>query len=71
MPLLVGIPGSLLCLWQLAVEIKSSAESEPLLLPQERATACWLLGFIAAIALFGFSWGTPPLVAAYLYYAAK
>ena len=33
--------------------------------------ASWLLAFIVCIAALGFSIGSPPLVAGYLYFVAK
>lgn len=74
MPLLVGIPAILLCLLQIALELKKqgrAAVKAILLLPQERPIILWLLAFLAGIIAFGFAFGAPPLVAAYLYFAAR
>jgi tripartite tricarboxylate transporter TctB family protein len=74
MPLLVGVPGILLCSWQLLTEINakdSEAGGSKILSRGELTIAAWLLAFIISIAALGFSFGSPPLVAGYLYFVAK
>jgi hypothetical protein len=74
MPLLVGVPGALLCFWQVLIEINAK-DGEPggtkILSRDELTIAAWLLAYIISIAAFGFSFGSPPLVAGYLYFVAK
>lgn len=74
MPLLVGVPGTALCFWQLLVEI-NTVDGEPndgiIFSRSELAIAAWLLAFIAGVLALGFSFGAPPLVACYLYFVAK
>lgn len=74
MPLLVGVPGTILCIWQLIVELRTDDKEAPgsmIVSRKELVIAAWLLAFIAGIAVLGFSFGTPPLVAGYLYFVAK
>lgn len=74
MPLLVGVPGTILCFWQLLVELSTEngeADAGKILSGSELAIAAWLLAFIAGIVALGFSFGTPPVVACYLYFVAK
>ncbi len=74
MPLLVGIPGILLCLVQIVLDWRKqngTAPKAPFLTVAERSLAAWLLLFLLGIIAFGFSYGAPPLVAAYLYFAAR
>lgn len=74
MPLLVGIPAILLCLLQITLDWRRrdvTQSKAPLLTAAERSLAIWLVLFLASIIAFGFSFGAPPLVAAYLYFAAR
>lgn len=74
MPLLVGIPAIILCLLQIAVDLKGRTQAiarSAILLAEERPIAMWLLLFFIAIIAFGFAYGAPPLVVAYLYTAAR
>ena len=74
MPLLVGIPAILLCLVQITLDLKEQGRATVktiLLLPQERPIVLWLLAFLAGIIAFGFAYGAPALVAAYLYFGAR
>lgn len=74
MPLLVGVPGTILCFWQLLVELNTEdgdTGDGKILSRSELTIAAWLLAFIAGIAALGFSLGTPLLVACYLYFVAK
>ncbi len=71
MPLLVGVPGLVLSLVQLVIEMRKVAVTadEPIFSPRERSIAIWLLGFVLAIIAFGFDVGATVLVAAYLWLA--
>lgn len=74
MPLLVGIPGILLCLVQIVLDWRKqddTAAKAPFLTTAERSLAIWLLLFLLGIIAFGFGYGAPPLVAAYLFFAAR
>jgi hypothetical protein len=74
MPLLVGIPAIVLCLLQIALDLTRqgrTAAKTALLLAEERPVVVWLLAFFLGIIVFGFAYGAPPLVAAYLYFAGR
>jgi hypothetical protein len=74
MPLLVGIPAILLCLLQIALDLRmrsNTVTQSAILLVKERPITMWLLAFFLAIVGFGFAYGAPPMVAAYLYFAAR
>lgn len=74
MPLLVGIPAILLCLLQIALDLKERDGITPASavdFARERPVILWLTAFFAGIIAFGFTWGAPVLVAAYLYFAAR
>src|SRR5262245_26703968 len=74
MPLLVGIPAILLCLLQIALDLRrgrSTIVKSAMLIAEERPIVLWLLAFFFAIIAFGFAYGAPPLVVAYLYFAAR
>lgn len=74
MPLLVGIPAILLCLLQIALDLRKGRGNivkSAMLIAEERPIVLWLLAFFFAIIAFGFAYGAPPLVAAYLYFAAR
>ena len=74
MPLLVGVPGTILCLCQLIAELRSrnrESDGGPLFSGGEMTISAWLLAFIIGIAALGFSIGSPPLVTGYLYFVAK
>lgn len=71
MPLLIGIPGSLLCLWQLILDLRRPADAPP-----ERDEVAegrsetdvflWLGAFAVAIIGFGFIVGGPLVVLAFV-----
>jgi len=74
MPLMVGIPAILLCLLQIALDLRKRHGAilrSAILIVEERPIVLWLLAFFFAIIAFGFAYGAPPLVAAYLYFAAR
>ena len=71
MPLLAGIPGSLLALMQLLTEIRSTAgEAAAAPAPQasrgERQMFAWMGAFFVGILGFGFTYAAPLLVLAFL-----
>ena len=74
LPLLVGIPGTLLGLVQLIVEIRQSAkdtdDAEKFSIA-ERNMFVWLFLFFFGILAFGFMYASAPLVFAFLYVGRK
>lgn len=73
MPLLVGLPGLILSLAQLVVEIRAHGggnEDEPVLSGRERTIMLWIAGFTLGVIAFGFVLGAPLLLAAYLLFVA-
>jgi hypothetical protein len=70
LPWVIGIPGLIFCIAQLAIELRSgkSEAREPAERRREWAMFAWLVAFIAGILLFGFVYAGPVLVAAYLYF---
>jgi hypothetical protein len=74
MPLLIGIPAIVLCLLQIALDLRrgrGAIVQTALLIAEERPIVLWILAFFFAIIAFGFAYGAPPLVAVYLYFAAR
>lgn len=74
MPLMVGIPAILLCLLQIALDLRKrrgAIVQSAILIVEERPIVLWVLAFFFTIIAFGFANGAPPLVAAYLYFAAR
>lgn len=73
MPLVVGIPGAALCLFQLLVEVRrapiTSAETRPV--KRELQLIAWWATFIAAVLLFGFLIATPFLLYSYLRFDSR
>ncbi|NIW23511.1 MAG: hypothetical protein GWN29_02565, partial [Gammaproteobacteria bacterium] len=71
MPLMVGIPGTLLGLFQLFVEWREASRQEipvgdPDALVREREMFVWMLTFFAGILALGFVVAAPALVFAFL-----
>lgn len=78
MPLMVGIPGSLLGLAQLVLEIRSTIRSAPRdvaatteLRKSELAMYAWVLLFFLGILGFGFIYGATALVFAFLFFGTR
>jgi hypothetical protein len=82
LPLLVSIPGTLMCLGQLLLDIRharqartsgSGAEeaSEPAETAREIKMFAWLGIFFAGILAFGFLYAAPVVVAAYLKFGER
>jgi hypothetical protein len=75
-PLVVGIPGTLLCAGQFLVELRRYARQRPqatrpeagLRTRRELALLGWFAVFVLGILLFGFSYGAPALLFAFLYW---
>ena len=74
LPLLVGVPGTLMCLAQLAFDVRGAlqdrsgeeAAKATLDLPREVKMFFWLALFLIAIMSFGFLIAAPVLVFAFL-----
>lgn len=71
MPLLVGIPGAILCLWQLILDLRRAPDAPPDRDEAEEGRSetevfLWLGGFAVAIIGFGFIVGGPLIVAAFV-----
>jgi hypothetical protein len=71
MPLLVGVPAIVLCILQIALDIRGRNREAALKPITEWPLIAWLAIFFLSIIAFGFIYGAPPLVAAYLYFAAR
>jgi hypothetical protein len=81
LPLLVGIPGAIMCLAQLLIDVRhtlqqragdANADAEEAAdAAREAKMLLWLAIFFAGILAFGFLYGAPVIVAAYLRFAEK
>ncbi len=81
MPLLVGVPGLLLCLAQLVMDLRRpkqppekiapAAEGAPPDRQTELQAFAWLGGFAVALLGFGFILGGPVLVAAFVRFSSR
>jgi hypothetical protein len=80
MPLLIGVPGTLMALVQLIKEVRAPAEApsdaEAALEAREeqrreRKMLLWLGLFLAGILAFGFLWATPVLMFAFLRFSER
>jgi hypothetical protein len=70
MPLLVGVPAIFLCILQIVLDLHRRSPKS--IVPVgEWPLIAWLAAFFAGILTFGFAYGAPLLVAAYLYFAAR
>lgn len=73
MPLLISVPGVILCFAQFIIDWRSQPAGtghKPTFSGKEAKTAAWIVGFIVGISLLGFNWGSPMVVASYLYFHA-
>jgi hypothetical protein len=73
MPLVVGIPGLMLTLTQLVIELRTKPQDVKVFTPEERKAEVrmfgWFFLFIAGIILFGFPYAGPLLVFSYLHFS--
>ena len=71
LPLVIGIPGLILSVVQLIKEMRE--RGIPVVTSDERVREiqmfAWFVGFVGGLVLFGFPYGGPVLVAAYLYFS--
>lgn len=73
MPLLISVPGLILCFAQFIIDLKShhgETDGQQVFSSGEAKTTMWFVGFILGISLLGFDYGSPLVVAAYLYFYA-
>lgn len=73
MPLLVGLPGLILSLAQLIIEMRApggGTEDAPIFSGREPVIMLWIAGFTLGVIAFGFVLGAPLLLAAYLLFVA-
>ncbi|MGE4250327.1 MAG: hypothetical protein AB7F09_13095 [Parvibaculaceae bacterium] len=70
MPLLIGVPAILLCILQIVFDLHDR-RPKAIVPVGDWPLIAWLAVFFAGILAFGFAYGAPPLVAAYLYFAAR
>ncbi len=84
MPLLVGIPGTILCLWQVILDLRRSPsapkesrrdaddeEETPDDARSEAEVFFWLFAFTAVLVGFGFVVGGPIIVTAFVRYSSR
>ena len=74
MPLLIGVPGIVFCLFQIVIDVRReyvSANGKRYFSPGELPIMAWILISVLMVVAFGFSFGTPPMVALYLFFIAK
>jgi hypothetical protein len=74
-PLVIGLPGTVLCLIQLATELHraraETAPREPHDVRREWVMYGWLIGFVVTVTLLGFMLAAPIVLYAYLRFDAK
>lgn len=72
LPWVIGIPGTILCLFQFVTELRTRDAAPAVESAAERrrewVTFGWFVGFIVAIVLFGFILGGPLMMALYLWF---
>ena len=78
MPLLIGVPGAILCAWQLILDLRrgpDEAAAEPGEEIEEGQSELmafvWLGLFFVALTGFGFLVGAPVIVVAYVRFASR
>lgn len=75
LPLVIGIPGTLLCAAQLVLDLRRRRQQQAMpgrhaggSTRRERAFLGWLAAFVIGILAFGFPYGAPALVFVFLYW---
>jgi hypothetical protein len=79
MPLMIGIPGSILGIVQFIIEVlhaknqvvEEKTESDKQELKDEIHMFIWMMAFFLSILCFGFIYAPPIVVAAFLYFGKK
>lgn len=77
MPLLIGIPGVILCLWQLILDLRRAPDTAPQKdTPKtsgrsEAEIFLWLAAFSVALIGFGFVVGGPAIVFAFIRFSSR
>lgn len=73
LPLVIGIPGLVLCLIQFVMELKGGDGDNKVFKREDRIAElkmfAWFFVFVAGIVLFGFPYAAPIIVAAYLHFS--
>ncbi len=76
-PLLIGIPGALLCAWQLVLDLRRASDP-PETAAQEAGAGrseaevfVWLALFFGTLAGFGFILGAPLIVTAFVRFSSR
>ena len=74
LPLVIGIPGLVLCIAQLLIELRGKPDPDEKVHTSEDRIAelkmfGWFFAFIAGIILFGFPYAGPVLVLLYLHFS--
>ena len=74
-PLVIGVPGTVLCLIQLATEIRAlqtgKLDEKPRDVRREWVMFGWIVGFVVAVTLLGFIVAAPLVLYSYLRFNAK
>jgi hypothetical protein len=75
-PLVIGVPGTVLCLIQLGVELRHARESTGAPAKQrdvrrEWVMYGWIVGFVVTVTLLGFMLAAPIVLYSYLRFNAK
>lgn len=74
MPLLIGVPGIIFCIFQIVIDVRrenGSATRERYFSPGELPVMAWIVASVLTVTAFGFSFGAPPMVALYLLFIAE
>jgi len=73
LPLVIGVPGLVLSVAQLASELRQNPGI--IVIPEERRREArmfaWFIIFVGGLVFFGFLYAGPALVAAYLYFSGR
>ena len=74
MPLLIGVPGTIMSFFQLIIELRTVndvTDNQSVLSGRELNIIVWLTGFFVAVIVLGFDYGSPLVVACYVYFVGK
>jgi|SRR6185312_10402171 hypothetical protein len=74
-PLVLGVPGTVLCLIQLVTELRANQagkiDSKPRDVKREWVMFGWIVGFVVAVTVLGFIVAAPLVLYCYLRFNAK